>query len=134
MSATAFPQPKTGGARPPFEPPFRTTFDGGSDDRDPMHKVYAESVKHLLNAIKQANAESLPLMYTLVLERKAMIEKELHFERMMAPSSMPPLLMSLYTMDFLQDDAEPVMAYVRLLDLLDETAERLRAQIQELNR
>src|SRR5476649_517015 len=121
MSAIPIPQPRTSGGRPPFDPPIRTTYDSSpGDGQEPMLKVLADSVKFLLKHLARSEPDELPLMLELVRERKALIESELRFERMLIPDtlSLPPLLKNLYSLDFLFEETEVVRTYGRLLETL----------------
>jgi len=135
MSAIPIPQPRTAGGRPPFEPPTKTTYDSSpGDSPEPMHKVLADSVRILLKHVGQCEQEQLPLMLRLVQDRKEMIYKELDFERMIAPDSLPPLLKNLYTLDFLFDESEVVKLYDRLLESLYDAERAILAKIGDQNK
>ncbi len=137
MSAVALrPQTRTSGARPPCLPPITTSFDPGDEgNREPYYKLVAESVRQLMKAIKNAELDSLPLLRQLIGQRKEMIEAELSLERMMQPEQpMPPLLMNMYSLEFLGAEDEPVRTYTRLLDTLDEAARKLDRMLHELNK
>ncbi len=136
MSAVALPpQTRTSGARPPFFPPITTSFDPGEEGhREPYYKLIAESVRQLMKAIKGADLDSLPFMRHLIDQRKKLIESELSLERMMQPEMpMPPLLMNMYSLEFLGVEDEPVRTYTRLLNTLDEAARKIDRMLYELN-
>lgn len=100
-----------------------------------MHKVLADSVRFLLKHLANSEWEELPLMLQLVRERKALIESELRFERMMVPETLtlPPLLKNLYSLDFLFEETEVVRVYGRLLESLYEAEQSILAKIGDQN-
>lgn len=135
MSSVAIPLPKPAGIRPPFGgPPSRTTFDNSSgENRDPIHRVIADSVQQVLNACKTADAESAPLMLRLIEQRKRSVERELSVLRMLDPKPMPPLLTNMYVVDLVTDDSDVEAVYVRLLNDLDSVALRMLRLLDEQN-
>jgi len=97
--------------------------------------VLADSVRFLLKHLANSEWEELPLMLQLVRERKALIESELRFERMMVPETLtlPPLLKNLYSLDFLFEETEVVRVYGRLLESLYEAEQSILAKIGDQN-
>ncbi len=130
MSAIPIPQPKTAAGRPPFDPPKSTTFDPtpGDSSREPMYKVLSDSVRFLLSHLLDCQPDQASLMYRLITERKKLVEKELKFERMMAPEVLPPTLKNLYALDFVFEENDAVRVYTRLLDNLDQAEHALRSK------
>jgi len=134
MNAIPIPKPRTAGGRPPFDPPVHTTFDSSpGDGRDPMHKVLADSVRHLLKHVAFADPDQLPVFLRLVRERKDLIESELAFERLLNPYPMPPLLKNLYSLEFFFEENEVVRIYCRLLDSLYEAEQSILKKLGDLN-
>jgi hypothetical protein len=134
MGTIAFPNPKPGASRPPLPPSLWTAFnpDDEGQQREPYHKVLAESVRQLLKAVRYDEVESMPLMRRLIQQRKEIILRELGCERMMASEPMPPLLSNYYILEMAEED-EPVRVYKKLLSQLDEAAERIDLRLKELN-
>lgn len=136
MNAIPIPQPKTAGGRPPFDPPTKTTFDSSpGDNSEPIHRVLADSVRVLLRHLANSEPSELPLLLRLVRERKALIENELRFERMLIPDTLtlPPLLKNLYSLDFLFEETEVVRGYGRLLEQLYEAEQFILSKIGDQN-
>jgi hypothetical protein len=96
-----------------------------------MHKVLADSVRFLLRHLARCGSDELPLMLSLVRERKALIEKELQFERMLIPdiATLPPLLKNLYSLEFMFEETEVVREYSRLLESLYEAEQSVLGRI-----
>jgi hypothetical protein len=93
-------------------------------------------VRQLLKAIKNSNAQGLPLPFLrhLIDQRKRMVEMELQCERMMQPESpLPPLLSNMYSLEFLGVEDEPVRTYTRLLDQLDQAGAEIDQILREQN-
>jgi hypothetical protein len=100
-----------------------------------MLKVLTDSVKFLLKYLARSEPDELPLMLELVRERKALIESELRFERMLIPDTLtlPPLLKNLYSLDFMFEETEVVRTYGRLLETLYEAEQSILAKIEDQN-
>jgi len=134
MSAIPIPQPKPSGGRPPFEPPRTTTFDSSpGDGREPVIRLLTDSVKTLLKHLRDAELDQLPLFLRLVRERKALVENELRFERMMLPDTLPPLLKNMYLLEYLLEESDAVRIYVGLLEALHEAEVAILAKIGDQN-
>jgi len=134
MTALPIPQPKTSGGRPPFDPPISTTFDSSpGDEGDPLHKVYADSVKQLLKSLDSAEPDQLAVILSLIQIRKKNIERELGFERMLGFDLMPPPLFNLYSLEAMLEENEVTRTYIGLLESLDHAEQRVLAKLRDLN-
>jgi hypothetical protein len=134
MSATLIPPTKTFGARPPIIPPTLTTFDGmGDDNRQPRHRVIADSVERLLQSVPSWPDEDLALLLRLLEQRTSMVEHELGLERLFdsLPCPLPPSIFGdAFPLDFVFDaKTEAETTYVGLLHSLDEAILRVRRKI-----
>lgn len=134
MTAFPIPQPKPSGGRPPFEPPIHTTYDSSpGDDGDPLHVVYADSVKQLLKHVESAEPDQYSVYLTLIQLRKKNIERELGFERMLGFDLMPPTLFNLYSLEAMLEENEVTQTYIGLLETLDRVEGKLLDKMRDLN-
>ena len=134
MTALPIPKPRTSGGRPPIDPPTRTTFDSSSgDSEEEMHRVFADSVKHLLKHAENSTPERLPLYLTLIQMRRKAIEKELRFERLLAPDTLPPLLRDFYSLEGLFEEDEAIRTYKSLLETLQIAEQSVLAKMRDQN-
>ena len=134
MTAFPIPVPRTAGGRPPFEPPKKTTFDSSpGDEGDPLHKVYADSVRHLLKHLDSSAPDQLPVVLTLIQLRRKSIERELRFERLLGFDTLPPLLVDFHSLEDMFEEDEVISTYKRLLDDLQQAEEKVLAKMRDLN-
>jgi len=134
MNAIPIPQPRTAGGRPPFEPPRKTTFDSSpGDDREPEFVVIRDSVNNLLKHVKACEPERLWVMLGLIRDRIKLVESELFVERLISTDPLPPTLKSLYTLDFLFEENEPIVVYMHLLESLQEAEQSVIAKMLDQN-
>lgn len=133
MSAVALPT-KPSGIRPPVHPPIGTAFNPfGDDSPEPFYKVVAESVRFMIKKAREADSDNLGTIRELLLGRKKMVESELQFERLFSTEPLPPLLANFYSLDFLGNEEDPSLTYIKLLATLDVAIEEVDRRIAALN-
>jgi hypothetical protein len=70
-------------------------------------------------------------LMALFCEMKAWLVRLLDMERSLNPSVLPPGLGALYSIDYLmEEDNDDVIAYIRLLNRLDQIEPNIRGQVR----
>ena len=134
MHAIPYPQPRTSGGRPPIDPPTTTTFDSSPEGfEEPAWRLISDSVKTILQHAAKADGWQLPMILTLLRERKRMVMRELNFERMFMPDLMPPLIENMYSMEHTFEENHAIRVYNALLDRLEEAESCVIAKMKDQN-
>ena len=133
MSSAAIP--KTYGQRPPYGggPPIRTSFDGSpSEDPDDRFIRLEESVRSLLASIRITPIERLDTVLRLLQQRRAWLEEDLRFERLLGMKTLPPFDFG-DREDLFSVENKTEAKLVNLLGEIDDAIVMVEAKIEALN-
>jgi hypothetical protein len=138
MVAEIIPPTKTAGGRPPFTPPpAGTTYSQDPDDhRQDMLVHIQDSVDRLVRAAKGLEPDGVMLYLALLEQRRAWILGEMQAERLLELPTNPPLGIENdpYDLSALnwEFSNQRLQTYQRMLDLIDQTRDRLEGQLPDL--